>query len=735
MHSELSTEELACDWSLSFADLDFLSTKPKATRYVLAVQLKYFAAHGCFAYGASDIPSEAVSYLAEQLGAKQPDLTELSLGGRSKRRHRADILEYLGFQRLKASDRATLISWVKTDLCPTGKSVAAMVEQIFQWCRDRKTIRPAPDEIERIVRSERHRFLEGWLDRLTSRLSDETSRLMEASLSDPDGSSGFHTIKADAGRASLENFLNVTERVAFIQSLQLPSNMLSELGKTWVEQIVRRVGGEKASEMRRHDKRRRLGFYAIYLMNREAHIIDDLIDLLVETIHRINVRSKRKVISGIARDIEKVYGKERLLVDIATAAMFKPNGRVSDVIFPVAGQVKLAAIINEHRAKGTLEKRIYAVMRGSYASHYRRMLPNLLSVLEFRSNNAVWRPILEALDWIKQMQGSGARYVPENEVPTLDVIPKKWRSAVIDADGRINRISYELCVLSQLRTCIRAKEIWVVGADRYRNPDDDLPKDFEVKRHDYYADLKLTQDAKKFTRSIREKLEQELRSLNAEIPINDKVRILWQGDNRISITPYKPLPEPTGLTAIKSEIAQRWPMTGLLDVLKEAALDTGFLNAFESSASRVSLPKADIDKRLLLCIYGLGTNAGIKRIAAAGDVSYEELLHIRRRFIHPAALKDACAQVANATLAIRNKAIWGDVGTGCASDSTKFGAWDRNLMTEWHARYGGRGVMIYWHVEKRSTCIYSQLKRCSSSEVASMIEGVLRHCTDMEIQR
>ncbi|MFT7595373.1 MAG: TnpA family transposase, partial [Paracoccaceae bacterium] len=77
----------------------------------------------------------------------------------------------------------------------------------------------------------------------------------------------------------------------------------------------------------------------------------------------------------------------------------------------------------------------------------------------------------------------------------------------------------------------------------------------------------------------------------------------------------------------------------------------------------------------------------------------------------------------------------GDAGTACASDSTKFGAWDRNLMTEWHARYGGRGVMIYRHVERQTTCIYSQLKRCSSSEVAAMIKGVLRHCTDMEIQR
>ena len=43
--------------------------------------------------------------------------------------------------------------------------------------------------------------------------------------------------------------------------------------------------------------------------------------------------------------------------------------------------------------------------------------------------------------------------------------------------------------------------------------------------------------------------------------------------------------------------------------------------------------------------------------------------------------------------------------------------------------------MIYWHVEKKSTCIYSQLKSCSSSEVAAMIEGVLRHCTDMQIKQ
>jgi TnpA family transposase len=43
--------------------------------------------------------------------------------------------------------------------------------------------------------------------------------------------------------------------------------------------------------------------------------------------------------------------------------------------------------------------------------------------------------------------------------------------------------------------------------------------------------------------------------------------------------------------------------------------------------------------------------------------------------------------------------------------------------------------MVYWHVEERSVCIYSQLKSCSSSEVAAMIEGVLRHETEMDVEK
>jgi TnpA family transposase len=140
-------------------------------------------------------------------------------------------------------------------------------------------------------------------------------------------------------------------------------------------------------------------------------------------------------------------------------------------------------------------------------------------------------------------------------------------------------------------------------------------------------------------------------------------------------------------------------------------------------------------RRLLLCLFALGTNMGIKQLAAGEHGETEaQLRHVRRLYVNRDNLRRAITRLVNATFQVRDQALWG-TGTACASDSKKFGAWDSNLMTEWHARYGGAGVMIYWHVERKSVCIYSQLKACSSSEVAAMIEGVLRHCTDADIDR
>lgn len=57
-------------------------------------------------------------------------------------------------------------------------------------------------------------------------------------------------------------------------------------------------------------------------------------------------------------------------------------------------------------------------------------------------------------------------------------------------------INYEIVSLQALRDKLRCKEIWVVGADRYRNPDEDLPTDFQERREENYKALKQPLDPK-----------------------------------------------------------------------------------------------------------------------------------------------------------------------------------------------------------------------------------------------
>jgi TnpA family transposase len=227
-----------------------------------------------------------------------------------------------------------------------------------------------------------------------------------------------------------------------------------------------------------------------------------------------------------------------------------------------------------------------------------------------------------------------------------------------------------------------------------------------------------------------------LQALDRGLNKNPYVRIGPKAGGWITLTPLDAQPEPPQLTAFKADLNATWPMTSLLDMVKETDLRLGFTDELKSPTAYETLDRSVLQQRLLLCLHGLGTNAGLQRMASLDSgMTARDLAYVRSRYISVDALRRAIAVVTNGTLRARNPEIWGEGTTACASDSKHFGAWDQNLTTQWHARYGGRGIMIYWHVERNSLCIHSQLKSPSSSEVASMIEGVIHHCTEMEVDR
>lgn len=138
----------------------------------------------------------------------------------------------------------------------------------------------------------------------------------------------------------------------------------------------------------------------------------------------------------------------------------------------------------------------------------------------------------------------------------------------------------------------------------------------------------------------------------------------------------------------------------------------------------------------MLAIYAYGTNTGIRAIAGSAQHGHgeDDIRYVRRRYLTAEVARSIATEIANATFAVRAQTVWRAGSTAVASDSTHFGAFDQNIFTEWHSRYGGRGVLIYWHVERKSMAIHSQLISCTASEVAAMVEGAIRHGTTIEVE-
>ena len=90
-------------------------------------------------------------------------------------------------------------------------------------------------------------------------------------------------------------------------------------------------------------------------------------------------------------------------------------------------------------------------------------------------------------------------------------------------------------MLEALREGLRCRELWVAGANKYRNPDDDLPKDFEEKRMEYYEALGQPNEAKAFADALQQQMIAALSSFDRALPkLAPKVRILEKNGGWIS---------------------------------------------------------------------------------------------------------------------------------------------------------------------------------------------------------
>ena len=506
-------------WALGPTDKAVVAAKRRTSQLSFAVLLLFYRSHGRFPRRASEIELETIVAVAGQIGAPVEPIDVVDLGDRTLKRHRAEIRALLGFREATVADGEALTEWLSNHAVADSRDTVELTSALERRCRVLKIEPPGADRIERIVRAALHAHDERFCADIHRRLPPDTRTRLDALLrpavaaeqtipadDEPDGPvpAVLMHLRSDPGGPSVNSLQAELVKLDLVRKLGLPADLFAHARPHEVERYSQRVAVEAPYELRRHAEPFRLTALAAFAHLRGRSLTDGLVDLLIETIHRIGAHAERKVERELLDDLKRVSGKQNILFELADASLAQPDGVVREVVFPVAGEQTLRDLVKEWKATGPAYRTtLRTVVRNSYSGHYRRMTPKVLQALEFRSNNEGHRPVILAIELLRRHADSKERVFPADEdVPFDGIVNGLWRDAVTETDAqgrkRVNRITYEICVLQALRAQLRCKEIWVVGANRYRNPDEDLPADFETERAPYYAALKLPLEADRF---------------------------------------------------------------------------------------------------------------------------------------------------------------------------------------------------------------------------------------------
>ncbi len=325
------------------------------------------------------------------------------LGGRSSITARRSA-KRSGFASARSPMSSAGQTWLQREVCPVELSEDRVRDALLRRCRSERVEPPGASRIERVLGSARAGHDAQFTARTLSRLSDGAelrlapSGRRRAGHGGLGGGSGFLAeLKADPGRVGLRTLLEEIEKLERVRAIGLPGDLFADASERQVTAWRARAAKLYPSDLRAAGEPVRLTLLAALCWSRTAEITDALVDLLIELVHGIGTRAENRVERELINDLRRVRGKQGILFRLAEAAIEHPDDTVRAALFPVVGEGTLRDLVREAKANDqAFRQRVRTVLRASYSSHYRRMLPRLLAAWSFaartRATARSWTP-------------------------------------------------------------------------------------------------------------------------------------------------------------------------------------------------------------------------------------------------------------------------------------------------------------------------------------------------------
>lgn len=737
--------ELDSQWCLSKEELLCINNKAKLHRLSYAMKMKFFIIHGYFLESCNNIASDVIHFLASQIKSAVILLERYNWQSRSSQLHNEEIRQFYGYKKFNNSNWGSIEIYLQSNCFVQGDSTIQVQQTIYDYLRDRKIEPPAKSMIIRKISNLFTKFENKFFDNCADHITIKGKKGIKRIISSNREPIILSVLRRNTGKLSQNTISEELKKLGYLEETSvLYNSFFSEIPKKLLQKYHDKVSLMTPSALNNLYKKSANKFFAIlacFVKYKGTRTIDNLAEIFIRRYHRSHQRAKLSAKTEIF-DYYTKSDKEKLLNNLVDISLKYPKESIEDKIYTGIGgkevleSSKASRSSFRHAYKG-LE---YKYMSSLYVHHHRKYILAILNSIKITTNSDA--PKLAAIQYIldnsQNKDYDVAEFLKNNSnqvgIQSADLKVIKEQSTTKERNTY-----YEIAILSSFKKNLRCKNIWVKGAFKYSDPDEDMPKDFNQRRKYYCNMLGVSDNFHSVELELKKDMKTWMHNLNDTLPQNLNVRIGKKGKAKkphIYLTPYESQDEPSHLKELKTEIAMTWPSLGLLDILKEADLRVGLTSELVDLYGKTSLDTMNLRQRLIMCLFAMGTNTEFNKVCSgASGISAEDLRYTKKRVLSPEVLRHIIRKLVNSTLEIRDSAIWGELTNSFASDSTKFASWSDNLMTEYHIRYQGNGIMAYWHIERKALCISSQTIRCSDSEVAAMLRGIIHHATNAKVEK
>jgi len=371
MRREWELEDLIECWTLNEEELALLANKSGATRLGFGLLLKFFELEARFPRR-EDLPRPAVEFMAGQVKVDAELFASYDWSGRTIEYHRAQIRKFHDFREPTVGDEDKLADWLATKICPVEMSRDRLRGALLARCREDRIEPPKTSRIERVLGAAEAMFERNFTVTTVQRLSFESvGKLEELIVAEAapagapvaggeapqedgpqgDGPQGdgqaqaaavasggwrafLQELKEDPGPLHLETLLAEIVKLERVKAIGLPAALFEGVSEKVVAGWRARAMKMYPSDFEAAAAPVRLTLLAALCQVRQAELIDGLVELLIQLVHKISVRAEKKVEGELNAEFRRVQGKNGILVKLATAALELPEEIVRKALYP-----------------------------------------------------------------------------------------------------------------------------------------------------------------------------------------------------------------------------------------------------------------------------------------------------------------------------------------------------------------------------------------------------------------